>query len=143
MNLGYCVVFDHSEQGWDGLTVVVTSADLDRAVSVVEAISSYPATHERYVQEVFDLTRLYHQKALGEVSEIEMMTLKQYSPESIEAINTASKVEYSVQAYRPDGIRAWVNRKWDLVESTITQDLKERSIARSNRKKQCKVENGN
>lgn len=131
MNLGYCVVFDHGEQGWDGLTVVVTSTDLARAIRLVEAISSYPATHERYTQEVFDLTRLYHQQALGEVSQLDLMKLNQYSPEAIQAINSASPVDYSVQAYRPLGTRSWVNRKWGLVQSSIKKDLEESSIRRT------------
>lgn len=136
MSLGYCVIFDHGEQGWDGLTVVVTSADLERAVKLVETISSYPATHERYTQEVFDLTRLYHQQALGEVSELDLMKLNQYSPESIQAINSASPVDYSVQAYRPLGTRTWINRKWGFVTDALFAHLRENSVKRQKRLEQ-------
>lgn len=135
MELGYCVVFDHHEQGWDGLTVTVTSITLERAVSLVETISGYPATHERYTQEVFDLTRLYHQKALGEASEAELLELERYSPESIEAINSSSSVDFSVQAYRPLGTRTWINRKWDFITSRLAEHLHELSAERLARKK--------
>lgn len=123
MSLGYCVVFDHREQGWEGLTVVVTSTDLERAIKLVETISGYPKDHERYTQEVFDLTRLYHQRALGVVSELAMINLSQYSPEAVEAVDSNSQVDFSVQAYRPLGTRTWINRKWLLVKETIKTAL--------------------
>lgn len=128
MDLGYCVVFDHMEQGWEGLTVVVTSTDLDEAVSLVETISGYPRDHQRYAQEVFDLTRLYHQQALGEVGELDLMKLSGYSPESINAIKKVSLVDYTVQAYTPLGARCWINRKWDFVTDALYTNLRENSI---------------
>lgn len=128
MDLGYCVVFDHMEQGWEGLTVVVTSDDLESAVTLVETISGYPRDHQRYTQEVFDLTRLYHQQALGEVGELDLMKLSQYSPESINAINKVSPVDYSVQAYTPLGARCWINRKWGFVTDALYTNLRENSV---------------
>lgn len=124
MNLGYCVVFDYMEQGWRGLTVVVCSQDLERAKELVENISDYPRDHERYSQEVFNLTEMYHKNALGMVPDEDLKYLKKYSPEAVEAILSGSAVDFSVQAHHPLGMRTWINRKWDMVTEYVTSHLR-------------------
>lgn len=135
-NLGYCVVFSHMEQGWDGLTVVVTHSNLAEASKLVEVLSGYHATHERYTQQVFNLTEMYHKLAL-EIDEVksEFSDLADYSPESLIAINKCLPVDYTAQVYPPLGMRMWINRKWDLVQQAVSEDLKKKSIDRSTYKR--------
>lgn len=114
MNLGYCVVFNHAEQGFHMPVVVVTSPRLERAVELVENISGYARNHERYDFQVFDLTKLYHQKALGDCEEA-FKTLKNFSPEAAHAVETVTPVDLSVQTFPMRGKRDWINRKYDLV----------------------------
>lgn len=135
MNLGYCVVFDYMEQGWDGLTVIVTGESLERCVSLVENISNYPRDHQRYTQQVFDLTRMYHRKALDELDPKLLSSLQSYSPESIRAINDNYPVAFTVQAHTPLGTRTWINRKWDQITDKLTEILRDASKARSERRK--------
>lgn len=82
MNLGYCVVHYMHEQGMQGQVVVVTHTDLWEAQSLVETLSGYPRDHERYKQEVFNLTKMYHEEALGLLDDKYKRSLKQYSPEA-------------------------------------------------------------
>lgn len=123
-NLGYCVVFSHMEQGSDGLTVVVTHSKLAEASKLVEVLSGHHAADERYTQQVFNLTEMYHKLAL-EIDSVssEFRDLADYSPESLVAINKCVPVDYTAQVYPPLGMRMWVNRKWDLVQQTVSDDL--------------------
>lgn len=123
MNLGYCVVFNHGEQGYDMPVVVVTSASLERAISLVENISGYPRDHERYDFDIFDLTKLYHQKALGEGQKL-LKTLKDFSPEAVHAIETVAPVKLSVQAFPMLEDRDWINRKYDVVVKHLYDHLR-------------------
>lgn len=133
MNLGYCVVFDHGEQGWDGLTVVVCNGTLEKAQSLVETISGYPINHERYTQEVFNLTEMYHKYQLGQITDKEINHLSGYSPEAAYAVLHVDPVDYSVQAFRPLGTRHWINRKWEFVTEALTAHLKENALKRKSR----------
>lgn len=131
MNLGYCVVFSYLEQGSIGLTVVVTSDSLPHAIDITEKVSGYPRDHERYTQKIYDLTNMYHRKALGELDPKQFQELKGHSPEACEAIEKVKLVKYSVQAYEPLGIRCWINRLWSTVTDAVTSTLKTRSTERS------------
>lgn len=125
MNLGYCVVFYAHEQGTPGSVVVVTSSDLDHAQNLVENISGYSRDHDRYEQEIFDLTRMYHLNALGELEDKALRNLYQYSPESVWAIKDASPVSFTVQAFEPLSTRQWINRRWDEVVDNLNDILRQ------------------
>lgn len=133
MNLGYCVVFDHGEQGWSGLVAVVCHENLSKAKSLVETISGYPMEHERYTQEVFNLTEMYHKHQLGQITDKDVASLNEYSPEAVYSILNAHPVDYSVQAFRPLGTRHWINRKWEVVSAFLTAHLQENALKRKSR----------
>ena len=143
MNLGYCVIFSHGEQGMPMLDVVATGDELERSLSIVESISGYPRDHDRYTFDVFDLTKLYHMSELGmDEARTLIDKLSNFSPESVAAISLAEPVEFTVQAYRPFGLRAWINRSWEVVTKFLGDHLKDSATkAREYRTKQRELRN--
>lgn len=122
MNLGHCVVSHIHEQGFEGRVVVVTSAYMSVCTNTVEYLSGYPADHERYGFEYYDLTALYHHNALGQLDSKELQKLRQYSPEAVESIITGSPVANTVQQFEPLGVRHWINRRFDSVKEHVRSE---------------------
>lgn len=122
MHLGHCAVFYEHEQGSPGRVIVATSIYMSRVTNTLEYLSGYPADHERYGFEYYDLTALYHHNALGQLDPKELRKLRQYSPEAVESILTGSPVANTVQQFEPLGVRHWINRRFDSVKEHVRSE---------------------
>lgn len=138
MSLGYCVVHFMLEQGLPGRICVVTGQNLEDAQSLVERLSGYHRDHDRYTQEIFDLTKLYHQKAL-DMPTPQLNELREYSPEAWESVNKNSPVNYTVQVFSPYGYRHWANRRWDGVCNFIDEESAKGAAEYAKRRAEAKV----
>lgn len=138
MELGYCVVHDFMEQGMPGRVCVVTSMNLGAAQALVEQLSGYYRDHERYTQEIFDLTKLYHQKALC-MPTPQLDDLKQYSPEAWYCVQDGKPVQYTVQVFSPHGTRHWINRKWDTMVDYLNSELEKGAAEYKRKRAEAKV----
>lgn len=138
MDLGYCVVHHVHEQGSPGRVCVVTSRNLEAAQGLIETLSGYYRDHARYKQEIFDLTKLYHQKAL-DMPTPQLEDLKQYSPEAWYSIKDANPVDYTVQVFSPLGTRHWINRKWDTMVDHLNAELERGAAEYKKKRAEAKV----
>lgn len=138
MDLGYCVVYEFMEQGLPDRICVVTSRNLEAAQSLVERLSGYYRDHERYQQKVFDLTKLYHQKAL-DMPTPQLDDLKQFSPEAWYSVKDASPVDYTVQVFSHYGTRHWINRKWDTMVDYLNSELEKGAAEYKRKRSEAKV----
>lgn len=142
MNLGHCAVFYEHEQGSPGRVIVATSIYMSKVTNTLEYLSGFPADHERYGFDYYDLTAMYHMNALGQLDPKRLQELRQYSPEAVRAILSASPVETTVQQFEPLGIRHWINRRFDSVEEHVrSENVKAAEAYQAKRKAEREMKN--